>query len=38
MKQFMQALKMLIIMSVFLGLVYPLVVYGLAQIAFPGSP
>ncbi|MEI6286579.1 MAG: potassium-transporting ATPase subunit KdpC [Bacillota bacterium] len=37
MKQFMQALKMLIIMSVFLGLVYPLVVYGLAQIAFPAS-
>ena len=37
MKQFMQALKMLIIMSVFLGLVYPLVVFGLAQIAFPAS-
>ena len=35
MRTFFQALKMSIIMSVLLGLVYPLVVYGLAQVAFP---
>ncbi|MFA6075832.1 MAG: K(+)-transporting ATPase subunit C [Negativicutes bacterium] len=37
MRNFLQALKMLIIMTVFLGLLYPLVVYGLAQVIFPGN-
>ena len=35
MRTFFQALKMLIIMSVLLGLIYPLAVYCLAQVAFP---